>query len=290
MGPGEAPWTDHSTAARQFLSVLFLHAVEISVSATAGGAGGCNDPAGGWDQFVSRDQGRFGSVGDQRRPRPTPVTKALLAAICLLALLGLGILARTAFVTRHDLQVDVKAESFRFPLATTLALAATAGASEVAGVTILMVAAIVLVVRRRRWDAARLVLGVGAAWTLGIVAKPIIDRSRPPASIWLLRPDSADSFPSGHETTACVMIVVALVVFRGLPRARIVGTALVAAFALAVGASRIYLGDHYPTDVLGSWLTVAAASLSVWALTDLRPVRRVGSRLLRDPMPTALGA
>lgn len=217
------------------------------------------------------------------------MSKGLLAVICLLALLGLGILARTALVTRHDLQVDVKAESFRFPLATTLALAATAGASEVAGGTILVVAAIVLVARRRRWDAARLVLAVGAAWALGIIAKLIIDRSRPPASIWLLRPDSADSFPSGHETTACVMILVALVVFRGLPSARIVGTALVVAFAVAVGASRIYLGDHYPTDVLGSWLTVAAAALAVWAVTDLRPVRRVGSWVLRDPMPTAAG-
>ncbi|MGN6742307.1 MAG: phosphatase PAP2 family protein [Amnibacterium sp.] len=227
-------------------------------------------------------------------PRPSPgsgnpflrpAVKALLAAICFLALVGLGVLARTALVTRHDLHVDVKAEAFRFPLATSLSLAATAAASEAVGIGVLLIAVAALVVRGRRWDAARLFATVGASWVLGIAVKLLIDRTRPPASLWLLKPDSVDSFPSGHDTTACVMIVIALVVFRGLPRLRLVATALATAFAVAVGASRIYLGDHYPTDVLGSWLTVAAAALLVWAVTDLRPLRRLGTRVLKDPRP-----
>lgn len=222
--------------------------------------------------------------------RLTAATKGLLAAICFLALVGLGILARTALVTRHDLHIDAKAEAVRFPLATIGALAATTAASEAIGIAVLLVAVIVLVARRRRWDAARLFAAVGASWALGIALKLIIDRTRPPASLWLLKPDSVDSFPSGHETTACAMIVVALVVFRGLPAARIVATSLAVAFAIVVGASRIYLGDHYPTDVLGSWLTVATASLLVWAITDLRPLRRLASRVLKDPRPAAVSA
>ena len=221
-------------------------------------------------------------------PRLTPVSKALLATICFLALLGLGLLARTSFVTRLDLRVDVKAEGHRSPLETAAALGVTDTAAEAVGICILLAAVIALVLRRRRWDAARLFIAVGTAWTLGIAMKLLIDRSRPPASLWLLRPDSAGSFPSGHDTTACVMVVIALVVFRGMPIARVVATVLAVVFAIVVGASRVYLGDHYPTDVLGSWLTVATAGFFVWAVTDLRPIRRLGSRVLKDP-PTAAG-
>jgi membrane-associated phospholipid phosphatase len=217
--------------------------------------------------------------------RMTASVKGLLAGISILALFGLGILAKTALVTRHDLRFDVQAEHMRFPLATASALAVTSAASEAVGIGVLLIAAIALILRRRRWDAARLIAAVGASWVLGIAMKLAIDRARPPAILWLLKPDSSESFPSGHDTTACVMIVIALVAFRRLPRTRAVATVLAIVFAVLVGMSRIYLGDHFPTDVLGSWLTVASASLAVWSIMDLRPLRRLGVRLLRDPSP-----
>lgn len=215
----------------------------------------------------------------------TARVKALLGTIALLALLGLGILARTRLLTRHDLHIDRQVAGLRFPLATDLALGLTAGASEVAGVALLLLGVVVLVLRRRRWDAARLTAAVGGSWVLGLAIKTLIARQRPPASLWLLAPDSADSFPSGHDTTACAMVLVALLAFRGAGRARVVAVIVATAFAVAVGASRVYLGDHYPTDVLGSWLTVATAALFVWAATDLGSVRRVAAVVLRDPQP-----
>jgi membrane-associated phospholipid phosphatase len=209
--------------------------------------------------------------------------KALLSLISLLALLILGILAKTRIVTRHDLHLDRRVAGIRFPIATDAALGLTAGAGELVGVGVLLAAVVVLVVRRRRWDAARLAAAVGGAWALGIVMKSLIDRGRPPASLWLLAPDSTAGFPSGHDTTACAMILVAFLVLRGAGRIRVGAVLAVTVFAIAVGASRIYLGDHYPTDVLGSWLTVTTAALVVWTLTDLGVVQRLGAVVLRDP-------
>ena len=215
----------------------------------------------------------------------TTRVKALLSLISLLALLILGILAKTRVVTRHDLHLDRTVAGIRFPIATDAALGLTASAGELVGVAVLLVGLAVLVVRRRRWDAARLAAAVGGAWALGIVMKSLIDRGRPPASIWLLAPDSSAGFPSGHDTTACAMILVAFLVLRGTGRIRVAAVLAATVFAIAVGASRIYLGDHYPTDVLGSWLTVTTAALVVWTLADLGVVKRLSAVVLRDPVP-----
>ncbi len=213
----------------------------------------------------------------------TPTVKGLLGVILLLALVGLGLLARTAEVTHDDLRLDLFAQQLRFPLATSFFLALTNAASEVAGITALLLGAAVLLLRRRRWDAFRLVAMAGSAWVLAIGVKDMIGRPRPPVSLWALTPDPSGSFPSGHDTTACIVVLVALMALNGTFRRRVWATVAAAAFAAAVGISRVYLGDHYPTDVLGSWLTVATAAMLVWALTDLPVVRRTACKLLRDP-------
>lgn len=216
----------------------------------------------------------------------TARVKVLLGVIGLLGLLALGIVARSAMITRHDLHVDCRLSELRFPAGTEVALGLTAAASEAVGLAILAVGLLVLVVRRRRWDAVRLAAAVGGSWTLGIAVKALIDRTRPPASLWLLPPDSAASFPSGHDTTACAVVLVALLVLRGTGRLRVAGLTAALGYAAAVGASRVYLGDHYPTDVLGSWLTVASAALLVWAITDLGIVRRAAAAVLRERIPS----
>ena len=212
------------------------------------------------------------------------LVKSLVSVILLLATLMLGLLARTAAVTRHDLQIDRIAKQFRFPVGTDIFLALTGAASEVVGVAVLLAGIIALISRRRRWDALRLLAAAGGSWVLAIGVKDVIGRHRPPASLWALTPDSSGSFPSGHDTTACIVIVVAFLALRGTGRARTFATAAAVLFAVAVGASRAYPGDHYPTDVIGSWLVVATACTAVWALSDIAAIRRAARTIQRDPL------
>jgi membrane-associated phospholipid phosphatase len=213
--------------------------------------------------------------------------EALGGAVALVALVALAAVSLTPPWTRLDLGVDQAAAGLRFGLATAVFIALTDCAQEVVGLGALAVGLLVLERRDLRWQAARLFVMAGGAWTLALVVKHVLDRPRPPARLWALTPDPTGSFPSGHDTTATVLVLVVWTTLVGLPYLRALATALAAVFALAVGVSRVYLGDHYPSDVVGSYLTVVAAALLASAVLDLPAVRRAGARLLRIPDPAA---
>lgn len=118
-------------------------------------------------------------------------------------------------------------------------------------------------------------LGVWAAMTvlmasiLNAIAKFGIRRARPD----LLEPliDARDfSFPSGHSSLSAVAYgLLAVLVARSRlgsgPKAVVI--AALVTIVLGVGLSRIYLGVHYPTDVLAGWVAGAAVVLVFAALT-----------------------
>ena len=115
--------------------------------------------------------------------------KAAAGLVLLAAALILGWLALTPQITHDDLRADRALVPLRFHAATSVFTGLTDAAAEVAGLAALGAGIIVLLARRRRWDATRLVLMGGAAWTLAVAVKDIINRPRPPANLWLIPPD-----------------------------------------------------------------------------------------------------
>jgi undecaprenyl-diphosphatase len=118
---------------------------------------------------------------------------------------------------------------------------------------------------RRRWiESGALVMG----WLLvfGVVnfTKAVYDRERPPAG--LVETFNA-SVPSGHTAYAISLIACATVLVRaGVGWAtRVAAVTLAVALAAVVGVTRIYLGAHYLTDVLGG----AALAVAVWSLVGV---------------------
>lgn len=77
------------------------------------------------------------------------------------------------------------------------------------------------------------------------------------------------SFPSGHATlSAITYLTIAALLARSQssPRIGVYFIVLAALLTILIGVSRIYLGVHYPTDVLGGWCVGAAWALGCWVL------------------------
>jgi membrane-associated phospholipid phosphatase len=114
--------------------------------------------------------------------------------------------------------------------------------------------------RDRRRDGIVLVASVVCAGLSAAVFKQLFERQRPHLFAWLVS-EGGYSFPSGHATGSMALALAIGVAVQGRPRGRLVALASIAA-ALAVGASRIELGVHYPSDVLAGWF-VAAGTVAV---------------------------
>jgi membrane-associated phospholipid phosphatase len=136
-----------------------------------------------------------------------------------------------------------------------------------AGILAVVALGAVYVVARNRsvMPVAAGVLAAGIAWGLAHAAKAIADRPRPydvMAGVVLRQaPAHGTSFPSSH-TAVTLAVAIALVPFLARPLA-----AVGIGYAVLVGWSRVYLGVHYPLDVLGgAGVGMAAGGLIMLAL------------------------
>jgi undecaprenyl-diphosphatase len=139
------------------------------------------------------------------------------------------------------------------------------GSTPVAYLAVVLAAA-GLARRRRYWEAGFgvVALAVGQLIRLGI--SDAVHRPRPPRADWLA-PASGYAFPSGHSTTAVLAwgLTAALTwPFLRDRRRRIAVVGATITIAVIVGATRAYLGVHWPTDVLGGW-TLGAVLLALAA-------------------------
>lgn len=203
------------------------------------------------------------------RARLVATAAAAAAVLGLLVLAGLGLraLASVAAGLDHRL-VDDAAASRSATLTTAAHLASLLGRSwvlfPVTGVLALALA------RRLRWRALGPLAAVAGADLLQQSLKALVQRPRP--GVLHLEHVTGSSFPSGHATESAAVAVALVLLARGRARRDRIAAAIIAAVLVAaVGASRVYLGVHYPTDVAaGIVLGSAWGATAAWLTAERR--------------------
>ena len=104
--------------------------------------------------------------------------------------------------------------------------------------------------RRRAAVAAFLVIAVGRL--LVEAQKYAIARLRPSDEVHLV-PVSTASFPSGHASNSMIVCLTFAILFFGHTRWRWLAVAVALVLSLCIGFSRLMLGVHWPSDVIGGW-------------------------------------
>jgi membrane-associated phospholipid phosphatase len=245
------------------------------------------------------------SIGRQQRstvknPQRPPVSLQLPfgswlwvpVALVLFALtLTLGFVVKSFGPVAPGLALDLELAGARSPVLTALALAVHYALGPPGAIAILVVICAWLFWVRTA-PVASLAFGsiTAIGWLSSEIGKLTVLRPRPwgdtlNAVISETRPDS---FPSGHTAFAAALAWAVVLVLSRPGRARWITIAAGVVFALAVGFSRVYLGVHYPGDILGSIL-ISAAGIILWlpVWNNLIEPRLRRSGLVNRPLHTS---
>lgn len=149
-----------------------------------------------------------------------------------------------------------------------LDLTALGGGTVLALLTLLVIGW--LLVQRKHAHALFIAVAVGSGGILNTVLKSGYARPRPALVAHLVEVTSS-SFPSGHAmNSAIVYLTLGVLLARAVPGRRLkayllsVGVVL----TLIVGTSRVYLGVHWPTDVLAGWAIGSAWAGLAWLVAE----------------------
>jgi undecaprenyl-diphosphatase len=190
-----------------------------------------------------------------RRAVPAAVG-TVVGCLLVLALLGAGVKTDFGPQLRIDGAVSnaLYAGDHRAASLTTLLDVLTAPGLSLFRYVVFLPVLVLLVRKRAWWTAAWLVTAVVLIGPLNTLLKHYFGRVRPDFAEGGARLESL-SYPSGHSSGVATLVTVALVMAWPLLAARARRLALAAGVALVVvvGLTRMWLGVHFLSDVLGGW-------------------------------------
>jgi undecaprenyl-diphosphatase len=204
---------------------------------------------------------------------------AAAASLVAFAVLTLLVAGRDGAPWSFDTEFTSWSLTHRPDVALALARGVTYTGTGVVPYALVVVAGLVLgrTTAQRVRAVAVCVCCLALAQVVRYTVMSLVARPRPPEADWATHA-SGWSFPSGHATTSAVAGgLLVLAVLARAPRCRNSVVPVIAGWSVLVGLSRVYLGVHWFSDVLGGWL-FAVCWLSLFiCLTARFPPRALSS-------------
>jgi membrane-associated phospholipid phosphatase len=185
-----------------------------------------------------------------RSGQPADYRQLAAASAAFATVAGLAAAADQGWLADADRQAFEAIRERRTETGTRVARGVSALAEPAVVYPALALAGLVAARGGRRWRAGVPFLVVVGGATVRRRLSQVIARSRPPAGAWLIEPEGF-SFPSKHTTLAALAAGASV---RALGFGVVPTQAASLLAAAGIGASRIYLGVHWPTDVIAGWL------------------------------------
>ena len=180
-----------------------------------------------------------------------------LMLILLVLFCGLAFFARTPGLLHYDTAITREVQEGHTDVRDYVAFFFTTLGNG-AFMTLLCIGAAAVLKRYGRPKAALFSLLTLLGLPLNMLLKLIVHRPRPTASlIRILFPEPGDSFPPGHAMGSVIvygfLAFLAWTYIRDLPRRRF-WTAVLALTPIGISFSRIYIGVHWFSDIIGAWI------------------------------------
>lgn len=198
-----------------------------------------------------------------------PVGRITLGRLTVAAAIFLLLVVTFAYIAREvirgetlggDRLVLLRLNHFATPTFDSIVVGITS-LGDVISIAVMTLAVLLLLAFRRKWQAfTQVSFSLAGAAMLNFILKLLFERDRP--RLWeQIIHESSYSFPSGHAMLTGAFVF-ALIVITWRTRYRWVVAGGGGVYLVAIGFSRLYLGVHYPTDIVAGW----CASLA-WVVT-----------------------
>ncbi|MET3808905.1 undecaprenyl-diphosphatase [Nakamurella sp. UYEF19] len=175
-----------------------------------------------------------------------------------------------------DLSLMLWVVGHRTVWATQISRAVMAVGTHLAVLGALALAVLGYLLMRRRWAVIVTVAGGAAISLVGAgVLKAVVGRPRPPAELALVHAGGYSMPSTDGAVTAAVGVALFLASLWSTRPGRAIFGALLVLAVLGVGVALVYLGAHWPSDVLAGWLLGAMIAWA-WHLAVRRWTTRSG--------------